>query len=68
LPENADAMEVYSLVQDQFIVGTGGPIALNQMTVHSAMELLAIEFREDCFRKVIGLGRHFIQKMKDAAR
>jgi len=57
-------MDVYALVQDQYIVGTGGPVALNQMAVHSAMDLISVDFKEDCFRKVVLLGRHFIKKMR----
>ena len=56
------------MVQDQFLMSMNGPVALNQMAVHSAMDLVGVEFREDCFRKVVNLGRHFVSKMREAQK
>ena len=47
--------------------GMGGPVAINQAAVHSAMELYDIEYKVDTFEKVVHLGRHFINKMNEAA-
>ncbi len=52
------------VVQDQFIMGMNGPVSLNQMAVHAAMDLSDVEFKKDCLLKVVNLGRHFINKMK----
>ena len=48
----------------------GGPVAINQVAVHSAMKLYEIEqeYQVDTFEKVIRLGRHFINKMNEAAK
>jgi len=54
------------MVQDQYLMSMNGPVSLNQMAIHSAMELVGVEFPEDCFRKVVNLGRHFISKMRSA--
>ena len=68
-PENEDAERIYFTVQDQYITGgMGGPIALNQVAIHEAMDLYEIEFKKDTFEKVVTLGRHFIQKMNDEAK
>jgi len=56
------------MVQDQFLMSMNGPVALNQMAVHSAMELIGVDFPEDCFRKVVNLGRYFISKLREAQR
>lgn len=44
-----------------------GPIALNQMAIHAAMELYDVFDRRDCFQKVVKLGQHFIAKEHDEA-
>ena len=64
LPENEDAEKIYFVVHDQLIVGMGGAVALNQMAIHEAMGLYGIEFRRDCFEKVVMLGRYFIDKQR----
>lgn len=65
LSENTDAEQIYLTVQDQLIVGMGGAIALNQIAIHKAMDLFEIEYKRDCFEKVVMLSRHFIGKEKD---
>jgi hypothetical protein len=49
-------------------MGFSGPAALNELSIYPAMDLLGVEFREDCFRKVVKLGRHFLQKMREAQK
>ena len=66
MPENEDAEKIYTIVQDQYIVGVG-PISLNQMAIHEAMKLYDIEYKIDTFEKVVHLGRHFINKMHEEA-
>ena len=67
MPENEDALTVYLAVQDQLIVGMGGPVALNQMAIHPVMELYEIEFRADCFDKVVAVSRELMKKQQDEA-
>ena len=47
--------------------GMGGPVAVNQMAIHAAMDTYGVEFREDCFDKVVKLYRYFIKKAHDEA-
>ncbi len=69
LPENEEAEQIYFTVQDQFIMsGMGGPVALNQLAIYEAMKLYEIKDKQDCFEKVVILGRHFIKKQNDEAR
>ena len=59
---------IYGIVQDQFILGMGGPVALNQVAIHEAMKMYGIEeFKVETFEKVLHLGRHFINKMNEAS-
>lgn len=67
LPENEDAERVYLAVHDQVIVGMNGAVALNQLAIHPVMELYEVEFKADCFDKVVEVGRHFIKKDREAA-
>lgn len=60
VPENEDAEQIYFAVQDQVIVSMAGAVALNQIAIHEAMDLYEVEFKRDCFEKVVMLGRHFI--------
>lgn len=55
LPENKDACEIFGLVNQQFIMGFNGPVAINQVAVHEAMRLYGIKNRRECFRKVMTL-------------
>lgn len=53
------------IVQDQYVMGPCCPVALNELAIYPAMDLIGVEFREDCFRKVVTLGRYFISKMME---
>ena len=60
-PENEDAEKIFLAVRDQYIMsGMGGPIAINQVAIHQAMDLYEIEFKQDCFEKVVNVGRKFL--------
>lgn len=54
-------------VQDQYIVGMGGAVAVNQMAIHAAMELYQIEDRRTCFEKVVMVCRKILKDDKDRA-
>ncbi len=61
LPENADAVTIWSIVQDQVILAPmGGPVAVNQLAIHEAMALYGVQDKRDCFKKVLLLSREFI--------
>ena len=55
-------------VQDQYIVGMGGAVAINQLAIHAAMELYEIEDKKTCFEKVVMLTRVILKKEKESAK
>jgi hypothetical protein len=61
--ENEEAARIYMIVQNQFIMGSGGPVAINQLAIHEAMRLYKIQNRKECFEKVLALAAHCIEKI-----
>ena len=55
MPENIDALRIFNMVQNQFIMAMGGPIAINQTAIHPLMELYGIKDKKRCFEKVLKL-------------
>lgn len=54
-PDNWVPLEVFSRVADQWIVGFGGPVAINHLAVYPAMDLLQVpaDDRLDVFDAVL---------------
>jgi hypothetical protein len=52
-------------VQDQYIVGMGGAVAVNQMAIHAAMDLYEIQDKRTCFEKVVMVSREVLQSERD---
>ena len=48
--------------------GMGGPVSINQMAIHAAMELYNVEFRQDCFDKVLMLYREMCKMDNEKAQ
>jgi len=66
LPENKDAEKIFLVVRDQYIMSSiGTPISINQMAIHKALDLYNIEFKEDCFEKVVTVSRQFIHEWNE---
>jgi len=64
--ENIEAEKIFMVVRDQYIMsGMGGPIAINQVAIHQAMELYDIEYKRDCFDKVVNVGRKFLNDLNE---
>jgi len=61
--ENVEALQIFNIVQDQFIMGMGGPVAINHMAIHSAMALYSVKDRKSCFRKVLTLANRKIKEI-----
>ena len=47
--ENADAIKIFFLVKDQFIMAASGPMAIDHGAIHAAMSLYGIDDRRTCF-------------------
>jgi hypothetical protein len=65
LPGNSDAERIYMIVQDQYIVGMAGAVALNQEAIHRAMQLYQVSDRQACFEKVVMLGRAILKHERE---
>lgn len=68
LGENEDAERIYFIVQNQFIMGFNGPVAINQVAIHEAMKLYRIQDKIDCFEKVLSISAYFIEKLNRKMR
>lgn len=64
-PVNEDAEKIYLVVQDQYIMSFGGPVALNQPAIHEAMKLYDIVDRRDVFEKVVAVGRDMVAEQRE---
>jgi len=69
MPENADAERIFNIVQDQLIfAGMGGPVSINQMAIHAAMDLYGIADKQICFEKVLLVSRAVIKEQSERYR
>ena len=48
MPENAEAYEIYQIVQGQHIMGFNGPVDLNLVPVFELMKIRDVEDKERC--------------------
>lgn len=63
MPENFDAMRVFTVCQGQVLVAPmGGAYAMNHMAIHEAMRLYGVADPQDCFEKVLLLARELLFK------
>lgn len=63
--ENEEALRVFFMVQDQYIMSEGGPVAINHLAIHEAMRLLKIKDRLKCFNKVCKLSRWWLEQVQE---
>lgn len=62
MPENKEALEIYSLVCNQMIVsGFGEPIGIDFKAIKIVLDLYEIDNQPECFKKVVTVARHFIK-------
>ena len=52
MPENSEALQVYTKVQNQHIMGMNGPIDLDLKSVKIVMDLLDIQDQKSCLDRV----------------
>ena len=65
MEENVDAVHIYLLVKNQFLMAFDGPIDINHVAIHEAMRLYKVEDPCNCFEKVVMLAGHFIAKYRE---
>jgi hypothetical protein len=62
---NEDALMVYYLVQNQYIMGMGGPVDINHLAVWEAIDRHKVRDAKGTFRKVLALAHRQIGKIMD---
>lgn len=65
MPENADAWKIYATISGQLIMAQSGPIDINHLAIHKAMELYEIGNKRVCFEQVTKLARHMLKRNWD---
>jgi len=63
LKENEDALRIFYLVRNQFIMGFNGPVEISHQAIHEAMRLYEVENKRECFEKVIILSGWWINEI-----
>jgi len=63
--ENGDALRIFFIVQNQFVMGFNGPVSINQLAIHEAIRLYEVADHQGCFEGVLRLGRWWIEKMRE---
>ena len=62
---NVDALKIFSVVRNQFIMGMEMPIDINHVAVWTAIEKYGIPKERDTFEKVIALSSWDIKRLRD---
>ena len=62
LPENLDAIKIFDSERYQLIMGQGGPVDMNHSVIFEAMRLYKIKNRQQCYEKVLTLGRWWVSE------
>lgn len=62
--DNEDAIKVFSVVQDQYIMAEGVPVAINQLAIHAVIDLYHIKNRIECFHKVLSLAQWHLKETR----
>lgn len=65
LPENRQIIEVYTLIQNQHIMGFNGPVDLNLLSLDFAMNIVGVKpkNKNDVFNKVYMLYQKTLKKL-----
>ena len=64
MAENRDALRVFFVVRNQFIMGFNGPITLNHLAIDAAMNREGIGGKA-CFEKICILGNWWIDRIRE---
>lgn len=62
--ENREAWRIFNLVRYQLVMGVNGPVDVNHLAIHAAMDLYGVTDRRDCFEKVLRLSHWWLAKEK----
>jgi hypothetical protein len=65
LDENEDAITLYSIVQNQWIMGAGGPVDINHLAVWEAIDRHQVRDARDTFKKILALSRWMLGRINE---
>jgi hypothetical protein len=65
LDENADAIMLYSLVQNQWIMGPSGPVDVNHLAVWEAIDRHEVKDALGTFKKILTLSHWMLGRIND---
>lgn len=65
LPENKEVFDIFTTVQNQHIMGFGGPVDLNFQSVEFIMNLNGVENKKEMFSKVYKLYKLSLKFMRE---
>ena len=65
IEENQDAINIFFMVRDQYIMADGGPVSINHVAIHEAIRLLRIKDKLKCFNKVCRLSNWWLDKIRE---
>jgi len=65
LDENEDAITLYSIVQNQWIMGQGGPVDINHLAVWEAIDRYRVSNGPATFRKILALSRWMLERINE---
>jgi len=65
LDENEDAITLYSIVQNQWIMGPGGPVDINHLAVWEAIDRHPVGDAMDTFKKILTLSRWMLKRINE---
>ena len=66
--ENKEAINIFFMCRDQYIMTEGGPVAINHLAIHEAMRLLKVKDRLKCFNKVCRLANWWIDRVREESK
>jgi hypothetical protein len=63
--ENEDAITLYSIVQNQWIMGSGGPVDINHIAVWEAIDRHPVRDGLETFKKILALSRWMLGRINE---
>jgi hypothetical protein len=65
LEENEEAISLYSVVQNQWIMGPGGPVDINHVAVWEAIDRCGAQDGSRTFRKILALSKWMLARINE---
>jgi len=62
--ENEEAIRIFTVVRNQFIMGPTSAIDINHLAIYGAMDLYKVKNRRQCFEKVLRLANWWLEQLR----